>query len=489
MNLFDKGIALGVGVLLLDILAWRFFGAGDSRLRLGVRVALFLALSYVLWATGMIPFHVAPWTDDPSLHLLAQVLELLWWLQAAKVTTALAGGAFLPSRVNRARLFQDVLHALIFLAAFVAAIGYVLDLPVKGLLATSGVLALIIGLAVQSTLSDVFSGVVLNATQPFRIGDSVAIGDIQGEVIETNWRATTLLNGQGNFVVVPNSLAAKASIVNQSLPPRMHGLEVAIRLSPRFRPAAVIASLNDAVISTAGVLASPKASVSATTVRRKYIEYTILVYVASSAEKTQARNEIIDQAYRHLKTHGIGLRRGAKGASGMSSQERLLRDVEMFHTLTDEQFSLLAAALVSQHFSPGQLIYQVDVLCPAERRALYIVASGVAALESPHDGKNVELRRLSPGDAIGRAGILTGVSRPIVLRAVSKVSIVLLHKDALTPILQQNPEVAKSMLESLMTYEAKAAQLLSEVPDSEQGREDVFHRLLSGMRRLHGIKH
>jgi hypothetical protein len=45
------------------------------------------------------------------------------------------------------------------------------------------------------------------------------------------------------------------------------------------------------------------------------------------------------------------------------------------------------------------------------------------------------------------------------------------------------------MLESLMTYEAKAAQLLSEVPVSEQGREDVFHRLLSGMRRLHGIKH
>lgn len=106
----------------------------------------------------------------------------------------------------------------------------------------------------------------------------------------------------------------------------------------------MIASLNDAVISTAGVLASPKASVSATAVRRKYIEYTVLAYVASSAEKTQTRNEIIDQAYRHLKIHGFGVSRVEKGTKRVSSQERLLRDVEMFHALTDEQFSLLAEA-------------------------------------------------------------------------------------------------------------------------------------------------
>lgn len=176
MNNLDKGFVLGIGIVLLDLLAWRFFKGDNPRVRLGVRTALFLALSYVLWMTGMTPFHVAPWPNDPSLHLLAQALELLWWLQAAQVSTALASGEFLPSRMHRARLFQDVLRALIFLVAFVAAIGYVLDLPVKGLLATSGVLALIIGLAVQSTLSDVFSGVVLNATQPFRIGDSVAWG-------------------------------------------------------------------------------------------------------------------------------------------------------------------------------------------------------------------------------------------------------------------------------------------------------------------------
>lgn len=374
-----------------------------------------------------------------------------------------------------------------FLAAVVAGVGYVLALPVKGILATSGALAIIFGLAVQSTLSDVFSGVVLNATQPFRLGDTVAIGDIQGEVIESNWRATTLLNGQGNFVVVPNSVAAKASIVNQSLPSGMHGLEIPVRISPRFRPADVIVSLGDAVLSTTTVLSSPKASVNATVIRTKYIEYTILAYVASSVERAKTRNEIIDQAHRHLKARGIEFTAKKSDESYLSAQERLLRDIDMFRTLTDDQFRQLAGCMVAQHFAAGQMIYHVDTHCSDEQRALYIVAAGVAALESARAGRDIELRRLSPGDSIGRAGILTGISSEIKLRAVSKVSMFLLRKEALTPILQQNPEVAKSMLDSLVAYEAKAAEMVNELPTHTTERGDIFHRLLAGMRRLHGI--
>ncbi|WP_244222930.1 mechanosensitive ion channel family protein [Cupriavidus lacunae] len=83
--------------------------------------------------------------------------------------------------------------ALIFVAAAVAAVAYVLELPVTGLLATSGALAIIVGLAVQSTLGDVFSGLVLNATQPYHPGDLVSIDGIDGRVLEINWRATHLL--------------------------------------------------------------------------------------------------------------------------------------------------------------------------------------------------------------------------------------------------------------------------------------------------------
>ena len=74
MNFFDKGIVLGLCVLILDFLAWRFLKTEDRRIRLAVRTVLFLALSLVLWSSKMTPFRAALWPDDPMLHLLAQGL-------------------------------------------------------------------------------------------------------------------------------------------------------------------------------------------------------------------------------------------------------------------------------------------------------------------------------------------------------------------------------------------------------------------------------
>ena len=63
-------------------------------------------------------------------------------------------------RPHEGRLIQDLLSALIYLAATFAIIAYVFDLPVQGLLVTSGAIAIVLGLALQSRLNDVFSGLV-----------------------------------------------------------------------------------------------------------------------------------------------------------------------------------------------------------------------------------------------------------------------------------------------------------------------------------------
>ena len=285
MTVPDRGTALELGVLVLNFLAWRFLRVENGRGRLAIRIFLFGTLSYVLWISQTSPLNEAPWANDPVRHLLAQVMGLLWWLQAAQVCAATLGTLLLPSALQRERLFQDVLRAVIFLAAGILAVAHVLNLSVGGLIATSGALAIIFGLAVQSTLSDVFSGVVLNATQPFRIGDLVTIGDIQGEVVESNWRATTLLNSQGNFVVVPNSTAAKASIINESQPPLIHGVSISVHVSSRTRPAIVLAGLNDALKGTAGLLSHPAPLANARAIRRRFVDYEVVAVRCLSGQK------------------------------------------------------------------------------------------------------------------------------------------------------------------------------------------------------------
>jgi small-conductance mechanosensitive channel/CRP-like cAMP-binding protein len=479
---------LGIGVLVLDFLAWRFLRSGIGNNRTLLRIPLFILLTWVLWTNGMVPFAAAPWKGDPVRHSLAQLLELVWWLQFAQLATALLGAVLLPGGM-REKLFRDVARALTFIAALVAGLGFVIDLPIGGLLATSGAVAIVLGLAVQSTLSDVFSGVVLSATQPFAIGDSVTIGDIPGVVIESNWRATTLLNGEGNVVIVPNSSAAKANIVNQSRPARTHSVAVVVRVASHARPAHVIDALKDAVTSTAGILATPSPAVEAKGFEHKGMTYNVVVFVDSIAARSAVRNQLIDQVYRHFIAHGIPLSADADVQVPVGRQDAvaLLRHVEMFRALDQAELEQLGKALSRKHFSAGEMIYEVAEHCPDDQRALYIITSGVAALLAGHEGEFVEIARLAPGDAVGRAGILTGISAPIKLRAMGPVSAAWLPKAALTPIIQLNPAVGQDMLNGLLAFQAAASRAFKDVPLPVEAKGDLLHRLLAGMRRIHGV--
>ena len=119
----------------------------------------------------------------------------------------------------------------------------------KGLLATSGALAIIIGLALQSSLGDVFSGIVLNIERPYRVGDWIILDDsVQGKVIETNWRATHILTGNQDVAIVPNSVIAKSKLVNCSTPTKIHGASIRVRLEPSLTPAAGCNLLKEALL-------------------------------------------------------------------------------------------------------------------------------------------------------------------------------------------------------------------------------------------------
>ena len=99
----------------------------------------------------------------------------------------------------------------------VPCLGFVFGLSLQGLIATSGIIAIVLGLALQSTLGDVFSGLSLSIAKPYRIGDDIILdGGAEGEVIEINWRSTHLKNGSNDVVIVPNSAIAKMRTSNPS---------------------------------------------------------------------------------------------------------------------------------------------------------------------------------------------------------------------------------------------------------------------------------
>jgi len=143
----------------------------------------------------------------------------------------------LGQQPRESKLVQDLLAALIYLTATFAIIADVFDLPVKGLLATSGALAIIIGLALQSSLGDVFSGIVLISSALTAWATGHSDDTVQGKVIETNWRATHILTGNQDVAIIPNSVIAKTKLVNCSTPDqdprRQHPGQIGALADPR----------------------------------------------------------------------------------------------------------------------------------------------------------------------------------------------------------------------------------------------------------------
>ena len=95
-----------------------------------------------------------------------------------------------------------------------------LGISVAPLLATLGVGALALALALQPTLGNIFAGIQLVAAAQFKVGDFLRINDagVEGYVTDIGWRTTTLRTLLDNYVIIPNSQLADSVLTNLYTP-------------------------------------------------------------------------------------------------------------------------------------------------------------------------------------------------------------------------------------------------------------------------------
>jgi small-conductance mechanosensitive channel len=97
------------------------------------------------------------------------------------------------------------------------------------ILASSAVIALVVGLAAQSTLANFVAGILVAFTQPLRLGDSVSVAGAAGTVDQIGLTYTTIRAGDGARFYVPNSKLASDTIRNATIAGAEH--LVAVRVS------------------------------------------------------------------------------------------------------------------------------------------------------------------------------------------------------------------------------------------------------------------
>src|SRR3984957_17450432 len=240
---------------------------------------------------------------DLSREFWLQILVCSWWGLAARMLVNLVA---LPTAIRKTamgnKLLSDIIAARPYVCSALARIGFVFGLPLQGLVATSGVIAIVLGLALQSTLGDVFSGISLSIEKPYRIGDEILLeGGAEGEVIEMNWRATHLRNGANDVVVIPNSTIAKLRIHNHSAGTRRYSESLTVSVDNRNEPELALEVLKQAAMACPAVVEDPVPSAPATEIKGDRITYAIYFSTSSIDTAGEARSQLITQLYKRAR--------------------------------------------------------------------------------------------------------------------------------------------------------------------------------------------
>ncbi len=124
------------------------------------------------------------------------------------------------SQVSIANIIAKLATVFVVALGIFLALG-ILDLSktLTGLITGAGVLGLVVGLALQGTLSNTISGIVISFRDKIRIGDWVETHDFSGEIIDINLNSFVLKQTDNNIVVIPNKNILEAPLKNYTLTP------------------------------------------------------------------------------------------------------------------------------------------------------------------------------------------------------------------------------------------------------------------------------
>jgi small-conductance mechanosensitive channel len=192
-------------------------------------------------------------TTGGGPRLPREFFGIVWWVLGAWLLKSLLDlvlrRTFFPDNgePHARRLFADLASGLIYVLAVVGIVGTVFKQPVSTFLATSGVLAIVLGLALQNTLGDVLAGLAINIERPFGAGDWITLTEeVSGQVMQVNWRATRLRTWSHDLVVIPNSVVSKAIVTNHSRPRGPHRCIVRLKVDLAVAPSRVLDALEAA---------------------------------------------------------------------------------------------------------------------------------------------------------------------------------------------------------------------------------------------------
>jgi small-conductance mechanosensitive channel/CRP-like cAMP-binding protein len=372
---------------------------------------------------------------------------------------------------------REVAGGLIFLIVllFVLSYGYHAETQLKGLLAGSGVIAIILGFAGQSFFAGIIGGVAIQINRPYKVGDWLQVGERFAEVMEINWRSTRLRTNDAIYLDIPNNEMVSHTIVNLHYPTEVHAMRIRVGVEYKNPPNRVKDALFRAASTAEGVLPEPKVRVFLVDFADSAVIYEIKFYMGNHARINEINDAVRTNVWYELKRQGITIpfpirtlhveRKAAAPIQEEHQEARaILRSEALFECLSDEQLDSLVQQSRVSHFGRGERVIREG----AEGDSMFVLLRGAAGVSISKNGTSIPVATLKAPDCFGEMSLLTGERRTATVRAETDCQVMEIGKPVMAEVLRASPDCLDRLSELLAKRKMETEGLLKEAASYSQ---------------------
>lgn len=392
-----------------------------------------------------------------------------------------------------ASLVKTVFSIIIYIVAFfiIFQTQYP-EVPLAPLFTGSTILGIVVGLALQDTLGNLFAGIALQADQPFQVGDVATFMNGQRGVIESvSWRGVKLRTFENRILVVSNSALGKEMI---EIAPRGNLNARLVYFNTLYvnSPSKTLQSVRDVVRQIENVSQKIRPIVRIRNLGDNGIDWEVKYWAEDYTKHPDTdalirqrlwylfNREKIDFAYPTRTVHVAEKREEATLVEYVSTVAEHLQQVPLFTPLAEEELERLAKASTTRVFAPGEAIVRRG----QEGNSMFVIIRGAVNVQIPENDYQKTINKLTSNDFFGEMSLLTGQPRTATVIAEQETEVVQIKKTALKPLFEVNPDLMKSICNII----EERRTLLVQNESQEKQEEDASEGVLSSLKKFFGFR-